>query len=324
MNQVNARLFEMTSLSRETYFSEAQEPFFNLQMRVNQELAASPTPATETLLINGLSSVDIDRHQDLPALLLRYASGLRNWKVSTGLNFYLIAQNLDTGALKIQSLAEKGEERTATPPPSASGQPPDSNTAESTGTSLRRYFLRQLLKIDWQPSRLALTVIDYDASSNTLPVTLTKANFLPPKSALPVVRPSEFLKSLPTPSAKAPGPDDIGLSVAINNKDQTVIQGQIRAAVANVPAARSSAGGEHADVILATLLLVALDQRPLPVDLAIPAALHGAPGTQRQLSGEFRFDLVPLLGKQRKAGVYQVYLLAGAQTFGPLAVRVGG
>lgn len=321
MNTVNSTLTALLGLSADTYFIESHETLFNLQTSFNQALATLPAPETETLMLGGLPSLDVDLHQDLPILLLRYASGMRNWKISTALNYYLLAQDLDSGQLKIHSLAEKGEERAATPVASAGGQQPDNNTADATGTALRRYFLRESLNLNWQPSRLAFTVINYDAASNTLPVTLTKTNRAQPKAVLPIVHTSDFLQPLPESLSHKTGIKEIGLSIDRSISPHIVIQGYIHAALSSVPAARSSAMAEHADVILATLLLVGLDQPPLPVNLAIPATLHGEPGSQ-QLSADFRFDVTPLLGKAHKAGVYQVYLLAGLQTFGPLIVIV--
>jgi hypothetical protein len=151
---------------------------------------------------------------------------------------------------------------------------------------------------------------------------LVKANHVQPKSALPIVRISEFLKSLPATVPKKPCSEDIGLSIASSISPQTTIQVHLHAALSSVPVARSSSMVKHADVILATLLLVALDQPPLAVKLAIPATLYGEPGSEQQLAADFRFDVAPLLAKHHKAGIYQVYLLADLQTFGPLAVRI--
>lgn len=324
MNKVDPKLMELTTLPAEVYFSEDQQTFFNLQMRVNQELAARPAPEKEILLINGVTSLDLDRRNDLPALLIRYATGMRNWKVSNGLNSFLVSQDLDNGHLKVQSLAEKGEERIQTPEPSASGTPPDANTAESTGTSLRRYFLRRLMSVDWRPSRLAFTMMDYDVSSNTHQVTLTKGSQPPPKPVLPVVAPSGFVKAMTAPASMGPATERVELSVASSSAQQVVMHGHIQAAASGVPAAQSSTAARRADVILATLVLVALDQPPLPVSLAIPATVLGEPGSGQQLAADFSFDLVPLLGRLRRAGIVQVYLFAGLQTFGPVAVKVGG
>lgn len=324
MNKVDPKLMELTTLPAEAYFSEARETFFNLQMKVNQELAARPAPEKEILLINGVASLDLDHRKDLPALLLRYATGMRSWKVSNGLNAYLVSQDLDSGLLKVRSLAEKGEERIQTPEPSASGTPPDANTAEATGTSLRRYFLRSLMNVDWRPSRLAFTVMDYDVVSNTYAVTLTKGNQPLPRSALPIVAASGFVKAIARPASRSPGSERVELSVASSGAQQVLMHGHIQAAAASMPVAQSSTTAKRADVILATLLLVALDQPPLPVSLAIPATTQGEPGSGQQLAADFAFDLVPMLGRLPRAGVIQVYLFAGLQTFGPLAVKVGG
>ena len=316
MNPVNQKLLELTSLPQDAFYADAQSRFFDLQMQLNEFLAATPTPETELLWINGPQAIDLGRRQDLPLLVLRYASGARNWKVSTALNQYLIVQDLDKGAVRVQLLAEQGEERSARPPPSGSGRPPDPNTARTTGTALRRMFLRDLAKLPWQPARLALTVVDYDALSNTLTVAMSQGERAAPAAPLATVRPSEFVTC---PSGTAPPRAGTGaLTGSLAGETSPTLQGQLATTSDSVPLARSSATVDRPDILRATLLAVSLDRPPRVVDLAIPAVVQGGSGGSPTVSATFCIDLAKALGARPADTVVQVYLLAGLQSVGPL------
>ena len=318
MNPVNQKLLELTSLPQDAFYADAQSRFLDLQMQLNEFLAATPTPQTELLWINAPQAIDLGRRQDLPLLVLRYANGARNWKVSTALNQYLIVQDLDKGAVRVQLLAEQGEERSARPPPSGSGRPPDPNTARATGTALRRMFLRDLAKLPWQPARLALTVVDYDALSNTLPVALSQGERAAPAAPLATVRPSEFV-TCPTGTAPSrAGSGELTGSLVGETSQSPTLQGQLTTTSDSVPLARSSATVDRPDILRATLLAVSLDRPPRVVDLAIPAVVQGGSGGSPTLSATFCIDLAKALGARPVDTLVQVYLLAGLQTVGPL------
>jgi hypothetical protein len=317
MNPVQQKLLESTSLPQDAFYVDDQGRFFTLQMQLNDFLGNTPTPETELLWINAPQAIDLNRRRDLALLLLRYASGARNWKVSTALNQYAIIQDLDKGTARAQLLAEQGEERSARPPPSGSGRPPDPNTAQATATALRRIYLRELAKLPWQPTRLALTVVAYDALSNTVPVALAQDERAAP-APLATVHPSAFVSC---PAATAPvraGTDELTGSLSGETSQSPTLQGQLTARSDTVSLARSSALLDRPDIVRATLLAVSLDRPPQVVDLAIPVAVQGGSGGSPTVSAIFCIDLAKALGARPTDVTLQVYLLAGLQAVGPL------
>lgn len=323
MDPVNQKLLELTNLPQDAFYADAQGRFFDLQMQLNEFLATTPAPETELLWINAPQAIDLDRRQDLPLLVLRYASGARNWKVSTALNQYLVVQDLDKGSTRVQLLAEQGEERSARPAPSGSGRPPDSNTARATGTALRRVFLRDVAKLPWQPARLALTVVDYDALSNTVAVAMSQGERAAP-APLATVRPSEFV-SCPAGTAPArAGTSELTGGLVGETSPSPTLQGQLTTTSDNVPLARSAATVDRPDLVRATLLAVSLDKPPRVVDLAIPAVVQKGSGGSLAVSATFCIDLAKALGARPLDTVVQVYLLAGLQAVGPLRLTGAG
>jgi hypothetical protein len=317
MNPVQQKLIELTSLPQDAFYVDDQGRFFDLQMQLNDFLANTPTPETELLWVNAPQAIDLSRRRDLPLLLLRYASGARNWKVSTALNQYAIIQDLDKGTARAQLLAEQGEERSARPLPSGSGRPPDPNTAQATGTALRRIYLRELAELPWQPTRLALTVVDYDALSNTVPVALAQGERAAP-APLATVRPSEFVSCPPGTAPVRAGNGELTGSLAGETSQSPTLRGQLTASPDTVSLARSSASVDRPDILRATLLAVSLDQPPRVVDLAIPVAVQGGSGGSNTVSATFCIDLAKALGARPADAAVQFYLLAGLQAVGPL------
>ena len=317
MTQPFEKIQELTDPSSTDYFADDADLFFELQQRVNSELAPFPAPNTELLFINAPASVNIADKEELPMVVVRYASGMRNWQVSHALNAYVLVQDMENGAIKSNILALPGKEKARPPEPSKSGSRPDGFGLHMTTTSLNRYLLRDHVDIDWQSANLALTVIEFDAVSNTVLVKL-HGDQKPSPSALPIVAPSSFL--LAAEEAGSDKKDEAPAQLAITKKaDSIILVGSINALASSLPKALSNAHASQPDIVLANIVIAALDQAPVLITLALPIQACEQTG-ETKLFGRFQFDATEYLPKNLVHGNIQVYLVAGLNTSSPVSI----
>ena len=318
MNEAQRRAAQLLTLPDHDYFAFDEQRTLATQLRLAELFDAGALPPTATpevplfAALGAPRQLDLNRHSELPVLVALRYTGQREWEVHHQQNIWLLAVELNSGAAHIGRLFNPGK-RELTPEPSKSSNPPDSIDAGAVYTSVQRIDLRRAIARDWQPGRLAVTVIFYDWKSNTAVVELQGEGSV--AKPLPLGQPSPFLTHI-DPSL-APAMAD-GAAFAIQS-------GAGRSATAVTLAFDLSRDNQllimdrekRALLLKATLLLLQLDDnRPLLIDVLTPASLLKSPSGESRLRGAVQLDLRAAT-ERTLTGAYQVYLLAGDRVIGP-------
>ena len=87
----------------------------------------------------------------------------------------------------------------------------------------------------------------------------------------------------------------------------------------SLPKALSNAHANQPDIVLANLVIAALDQAPVLITLALPVKACEQTG-ETKLFGRFQFDVSEYLPKNLVHGSIQVYLVAGLNTSRPVSI----
>lgn len=318
MNEARRKAVQLLTLPDQDYFAFDEQRVLAAQLQLAELFDAGalppPTamPATPMFVALGAPrQLDLNHHSELPVLIALRYTGQREWEAHYQQNIWLLAVELNSGAAHIGRLFNPGK-RELTPESSKSGNPPDSIDAEAVYTSIQRIDLRRAIAHDWQPGRLAVTVIFYDWKSNTAVVELQgEGNAAKP---LPLGQPSPFLTII-DPSL-APSMAD-GAAFALQS-------GVSRSSVVNLAFDLPRDNQlllihreKRTPLLKATLLLLQLDDKwPVQIDLLAPINLLKLASGESRLQGALRLDLQAAIGRTL-TGAYQVYLLAGDQVIGP-------
>jgi hypothetical protein len=343
MEDARSTAIETVRLRDDEYFALDDAGVKRLQDALVARLTGGPLPPPDepeiepepVLALGAPASVAVDRHDDLPVLMAKQATGLREWQVHPAQNELIVAVDLRSGTLRTSRL-HVSHKREAARPPSGSGPRPDDLNAEALLIGVNRYAgVGRALGLPWRPGRFALTVLEHDRASNTVTVELSGPTSAP-EPPLGFRVPSPFLA--PEKANGAGGPEEASLTVPAHVK----LQGPIpvagtlrvpRATAVLAPALRHDPGApeDPRDVklgdphlVIASLLLVALDaEAPIAVDLAVPAHDVRGPGGEALVEARFAFDARAATGGHVLGGLYQVYLVTGDRVVGPRRLVVG-
>lgn len=305
------------------------------------------------LVLGAPRSIDTDRHDALPALLLTGRNARRAARLEWERNAVLLASDLERGPVfaaeafqgnpdKSPDDAPRGEPELA---PAAEPQDDPLGAGNTAGTAW--FDFRALLELPWRSGRLALRVIEFDTASNPVLVSLSSkaasAAELPAAQAIDLVRRLRevgqsahrlpaFFRSPKTPPLAAPGVA-LALDVAEGRAGAgpLPVHGSIRLEVPRAmivePAAIDLArprAERPPSAVIGAMVLVLKENRPAPIQipLQIPvwveAQLH--PGVA--VEAAFSIDLAVALPELVLPGHYQVYLAAGPYLSAPQALRL--
>jgi hypothetical protein len=331
MNEAQTRAIELLAIPEQEFYSLGDEQTLVLQSRIRALFGSSGPTATPTggqplapadaplLAIGTPAKVDIARRTTIPVLVASRNNGLRMWEAEFNQNTWIIAADLDSGAVTFGQpfIVGKREMQTV---PSMSGPRPDSVGISTTYTSVRAAELRESCAIEWRPSRLAVTLVYFDRVSNSVRLELAGGESEP--RALPPLSPTEFLTVSRTVAPA--GLAEQGLAISI---PATVAAGGpvLVRAVVNIPARgaalRSAADGSK--LLMASLLFLQKDARGMArIDLALPAGLAGPAGAEQTVQSTFALDARGRAGEHDLAGSYLVYFVAGEHVSGPYPLEV--
>ena len=322
MNEAQRRAAQLLTLPDHDYFAFDEQRTLATQLRLAELFDAGALPPTATLevplfaALGAPRQLDLNSHSELPVLVALRYTGQREWEVHHQQNIWLLAVELNSGAAHIGRLFNPGK-RELTPKPSKSGNPPDSIDAEAIYTSVQRIDLRRAIARDWQPGRLAVTVIFYDWKSNTAVVELQgESNVAKP---LPLGQPSPFLTPIDPP-----------LDPAMADGAAFALQSSVsRSSVVNLAFDLPRDNQlllihrqKRTPLLKATLLLLQLDDPwPVQIDLLTPIHLIKPASGESRLQGALQLDLRAAT-ERTVTGAYQVYLLAGDRIIGPQPILI--
>ena len=323
MADPQSRAIELLKLEDKEYFAMTDDEVFSLQ----QEFYASfpktkrrpdappedPADAPAILAIGAPSRVDLDRDTVIPVLIATRQNGYRQWMVDYGQNACVVVTDLNTGTVHTDRPFTMGK-REDTPEPSQTPPGPDAKAATAVVTSVRRIDLRTALDIQWYPTRMAVTFLDYDWVSNTVTVDLVRQG-QPQETAKPRHK-SAFVKA-------SPGiiPDSTGYShpERVKRGDRIPVKAQVSIPEGDI-AVCASLGPEGGSLVAVSFFLMKLDQPdPARVDIATP--LYGEGSDMSQAA--FEFDMIEALGAPPPTGEYLTYLVAGNVIAGPHRLTIG-
>jgi hypothetical protein len=331
MNEGQAKAVELLRLRDEEFFLFNDQRAVELQSKLasmlrQQPLSRSPTAGgregSPVLAAGAPKVVKLDQHRDVPVLVATRQTGQREWEVKYDQNTLVVAVDLQSGIVRSGRQFTKNKlEMTAVP--SRTGPPPDVINATAVTTSVRRFYLGEVLDTEWRPAKLAVTVIVYDWLSNTVVTTLEKSGEQPQQ--ISPRNPSDFIREGRGSAvlAKSAGSGFV-LSVpsSVSAKAAIPIRGAVEIGPDRVVVAPSSKPG-NTSLLLASLLFLKLDEsRPVQVDLAIPAVVQTPFLRKAVVKAAFDFDLRAALGARRLSGKYQIYFVVGDTITGPYLMNV--
>jgi hypothetical protein len=283
-------------------------------------LSAPPSSAREPLpelrVIGAPARLDWQQRATFPVLLAEVRGSRREWEVHSLQNRRILLSNLESGAVEVALLIDRGRRR-PTPPPSRSGEPPDALNATLSSIGVYRYDLLQWFERDQVQGRLALTELDYDLLSNTVLVH-ARGKDAPPTGGASLQSPSRIA----VPSAPAtPGAAGVRWQVpaAVSATAPAPLRVEIRLPRARVTAIDARPGAGRPLVLAASLLLVQLDT---PVPVLVHLAVVAEPGAADTVESTFSLDLRAALAGRAAAGNWLVYLVVGDTVTGPRALRI--
>jgi hypothetical protein len=268
-----------------------------------------------------------------PFLVGRYTSGWASWVVNWRLNGRVIIADLQSGnvSTRLLTIREKTADRRQSPPvPSMSTAEPDDFKAATISAGVTRYFpfFNLVQPKHALPARFAFTAISFDSKSNTVITTVAPPDGTPPPP--PTKRPHatatmgvQVLTATEiAPKAgsfRAPAHINPGSALPVEvSLDFTVEQG----AVIATPPGGSESGPDG--LLSVTLLLLNRDAEfPLTISLWVPAHLHGPVGPGQRATAAFSVDVNQFHETADLRGLFQIYVVAGAQTLGPQPVVMG-
>lgn len=319
-----ATAVEMLALPDEAFFSLDAAVTTALQARLAKLIqpppmsrppSDMPSPLPELRAIGAPRQLDWHRRTSFPLLLAEIRSNLREWKVNAVQNRLLMMSNLDTGAVDLMAPLDE-KRRMAVRPPSGSGTSPDAFNAGLSSIGVRQYNLLRWFSRQQAQGRVAITVLDYDLPSNTIPVHGWGADGGPAAGVL--ARGATRIGVHPAPLTAGLTAVTMQVPETVSAAMPALLRAELRLPRQHVAAVDAPRGASHPLLLAASLLLVKLDQ-PIPVllHLAVPAA----PDTAGNIEAAFELDLGGALAGRAALGDWQVYLVAGDTVTGPRPLR---
>ncbi|HWR51288.1 MAG TPA: hypothetical protein VN428_09285 [Bryobacteraceae bacterium] len=315
MDEAQAKARSAIRLADDDYFDVSTERLTELQSRIAGEEGGVPVPPRPgslpfVLAAGAPRTIDTARRSTLPVLVATRLSGQRRWEVEYNHNAWFVVSDLITGRVTAARPFVPGK-RELNAKPSMRGTPPNAINAATLVNAVRTVDVRSFAPVEWQRGRVAVTVVYFDTSSNTVVVELMGAER--EKRALPTA-PSSFLLPIAAPDPRAAG---VCLSVPEKAGAGPVhVRGSVEV-IAEHAAVFPGAGGEGHILSAALLLLKRDEPEPVYIGLAAPVSKHG-----ESFRGSFEFDLRKAVDGADLAGAYQAWLVAGDRVVGPRPITV--
>lgn len=321
MNEAQDKAAQALVLKDDEYFGLDEDRRAALSTKLSGLFPAGPAvppgPPAMFLAAGAPRTVLLDRRHEIPLLIGSRYTGQREWSVHLEQNSVVIVADLKTGEVMAGWPFLMGKRR-QTPPPSGTGTPPDEFGKEAVTTGVRRVDLRALFERTWITTRLAVSVVDYDWTSNVVVIDIVKEGPLPAEAK--PRKPSQFLGR----AAAAPIGPGATLSVPVTAAKgaPVMLKGSVdldadRAMVA------PKEGAALEKVLTVAVLFRKLDQEePIQIEVVAPADLYDSNGVAR-VKAAFEFNAQQALSGHELGGIYQVYLVAGGALTGPYPLTVG-
>ena len=314
MEEARSKAMGLLSFPDAYYFQINNKKVEDLQMQLSTFFttnlippeAIKPSSTYMFVALGAPKKVVLDSTNELPILVAMHYNGQREWAVRHQQNTWLLAVELNSGAVRVGNLGRSYNpgKRELTPEASRSGAPPDLINASGTSTGLKLIDLRKVITGDWRPGKIAVTVICYDLQSNTIVLDLQgkDGESKPPvpsgqTASLPPTKVVDFsfeLQSATGPFTRFKMPLDVSQDYPL------VPLGAV----------------EQKSQLKATLLLLQLDNVPLQFDL------NTLVSKKRVWQGAVKIDLRAIFNDSLPSGNYQVYLLSGTQVVGPSGLNL--
>lgn len=291
---------------------------FNTELKVALMDGLSHT-SFQGIAIAAPQRVAVGSHDTLPVIMLQQQDGMRQWQVDVEQSSVLIAVDLRTGLMRSSPafFNEKRRYAHAKPQVEEPEPPPEEEMAEAIISGAYELDARARLSLPWEAGVLALTVISFDWSSNTVSVQLLGGREARAPRRRPRLVPEATAggDSLPryTRSSQGPEPPPHGAILAVPadvaaSAPRLPVHGAFRVKARDAyTQAAEALDLEQADAVVpVAVLLVGHDASGLQrAEFDIPARV-GGDGTAE---GHFSVDVYSKGRLALAPGTYAVYLV---------------
>jgi hypothetical protein len=272
-------------------------------------LDAEPDDPAQTppiLTMYGPRVVDLPGSQGIPAFIAKWYAGLRAWQVNEISNLHVIVKHAATGELTFSS-PRYNPRRGRRPIPSGGGDPPDSWQAGATYSSVMPINLASQLSAPIAPGLVTATTIEYDLRSRTIRVQVDGPPVDPPPAPVGYV------------THELDTSDDLSLDVDVPQSVARSDPAIVRVATQVGPEASVLKNANGEPVLVAHLVLIRLDSRPLIIPAPVP--VQPVTGDRDRWNAKFSVDL-RATDEPLEPGTWHVFIDAGADLLGPFPMEI--
>jgi hypothetical protein len=269
-----------------------------------------PDEMRSIVAMYGLRRVSLRKSQQIPAFIAKWYNGLRGWQVDEVSNLHVLVKHAATGALSFSSprySARRGRQRA----PSGVGDPPDRWHAATTYASVMPIDLASQLTAPIAPGLVAATTIEYDLRSRTIRVEVDGPRVDPPPAPELVGYVTYELGTGEQPSLDVEVPP----SVAAGSPAIVKVATQVG------PEASVLRNANGDPILVAHLVLIRLDRRPLLIPAPVPVQPVASSDSGARWNARFEIDL-RATGDPLEPGTWHVFIDAGVDLLGPFPMEI--
>ncbi len=309
MDPVISKVLQTMALTDDELFEVDAATCAALASRVAAALQPAPTsgpptaerePPPELRVLCAPRAIRWPDRAAFPLLLAERRSNLREWAVHSQQNRLALISNLSSGAVDVVSLLDHGR-RMPRLPPSGSGDAPDSFQASLASVGVQQRDLLKWVAADRLIGRLAVTMLDYDLTSNAAMVDVSGET---PPAAPAAVAGAGVTVQAEEPQASLE--EGVTLDVVAAAEGPPTLRATVSLTADRV--ATVAGDDEQRPILAAALVLVELDDpSPVKVDLAVDGRLN-----QGQIEAAFSLSLSSELAQRlARSDNWLAYLAAG-------------
>jgi hypothetical protein len=319
--RLESKMFEQEDAWNEI-LQLADEEFLSLDEEKESTLASAigvlmrnagpddPLRIEPVLAMYGPRAVDLRETARIPSLIATWHTGLRSWQVNRVSNLHVLVKHSATGELTFSS-PRYNARRGRQPTPSAAGDPPEPFRAATTHYGVMPVDLASQQTAPIAPGLVAATTIEYDLRSRTIRVEVDG-----PRVDLP--RAPELVPYVTYALDKL---DDLPLDVEVPPSVAGGSPAIVKVATQVGPEASVLRNANGDPILVAHLVLIRLDRRPLLIPAPVPVQPVASPGGGERWNAEFAIDL-RATDEPLEPGTWHVFIDAGAELLGPFAMDV--
>jgi hypothetical protein len=274
-------------------------------------IADEPHEVQAILAMYGPRIVALRENPKIPALIATWGTGLRSWQVNEVSNLHVFVKHSITGELTFSS-PRYSARRGRRPIPSGAGEPPDPFRAATTHAGVMLVDLALQLPSPIAPGLVAATTIEYDLRSRTIQVQVDGPPVDPPPAPEPVGYVTYELDTS----------DDLALDVGVPQSVAGSAPAIVKVAAQVGPQASVLKNESGDPVLVAHVVLIRLDSRPIVIPTPVPVQPVESPGGDgERWNAKFAVDL-RTTDEPLEPGQWHVFIDAGLDLLGPFPIEI--